>query len=54
MMPRRKATTTISIPRELLDWIDKKVADLTFGNRSHAIEKALVELKKKMQGDDQL
>ena len=39
----------ISISKELLDWIDKKIADLTFGSRSHAIERALTKLKKEME-----
>lgn len=48
-MPRKRTQISITLSKEILDWIDKKVDDLTFGNRSHAIEKALTKLKNEME-----
>jgi len=33
-----KERITITIDKELLEWLDKRVADKTFANRSHGIE----------------
>ena len=33
-----KERITITIDKELLDWIDKKVEGKIFANRSHALE----------------
>jgi Arc/MetJ-type ribon-helix-helix transcriptional regulator len=40
-----KKRIAITISEELLKWIDKKVRDTTFANRSHAVERALTRLK---------
>jgi metal-responsive CopG/Arc/MetJ family transcriptional regulator len=37
---------TITIEKELLAWIDKKIEDKTFANRSHALEYLI---KRKME-----
>ena len=49
MSRRKKVVLTITLPKEIIDWIDKKIADLTFANKSHAIEKALREMKERME-----
>ena len=33
-----KERITITIDRELLDWVDRKVAEKIFANRSHGFE----------------
>jgi metal-responsive CopG/Arc/MetJ family transcriptional regulator len=33
-----KERITVTIDKELLDWLDKKVKDKTFANRSHGFE----------------
>ncbi|MBU0756586.1 MAG: ribbon-helix-helix domain-containing protein [Nanoarchaeota archaeon] len=33
-----KERITISVDKEILEWIDSKVKDRIFANRSHAIE----------------
>ncbi len=40
---RKKVSATID--EELIDWVDEKVKDKIFRNRSHAIEFALSKLK---------
>lgn len=40
-----KERITISIDKELLDWLDQQIKGKVFGNRSHAFE---FLLKKKM------
>ena len=42
-MPKERVSITIR--KELLEWIDKKIGDLTYASRSHAIEYALAKLK---------
>jgi Arc/MetJ-type ribon-helix-helix transcriptional regulator len=43
-MPRQRLT--ISISKDVIAWIDKKIEDGVYYNRSHAIEKALIEKMK--------
>ncbi len=33
-----KQRITITIDKDLLDWLDKKIKEKTFANRSHGIE----------------
>jgi hypothetical protein len=40
-----KVATTISIDRDLLDWIDSMVQQVTFGNRSHGVEFCIARAK---------
>jgi len=40
-----KERVSVTIRKELLEWIDQKVEDLTYASRSHAIEYALAKLK---------
>jgi metal-responsive CopG/Arc/MetJ family transcriptional regulator len=39
-----KARVTISISKDVLEWLDKQVEDRTFKDRSHAIEKIVYDL----------
>lgn len=43
----RKIPKTITIDKELLDWIEQKIKEKEFASLSHAVEKALYELKKR-------
>jgi metal-responsive CopG/Arc/MetJ family transcriptional regulator len=38
MRKMAKERITITLDRELLTWLDKKVEDKTFANRSHGFE----------------
>jgi len=40
-----KKRVAVTISNDLLKWVDQKVKDTTFANRSHAIEHALTKLK---------
>ena len=42
-----KGRFSITVDSELVKWIDKNVENNTFASRSHGIEFALNELKKK-------
>lgn len=48
MTLKNKPKISISIEQELIDWIDSKIKKKYFANRSHAIERALTELKEKI------
>jgi len=39
-----KKRIAVTVSEDLLKWIDRKVKDTTFANRSHAIEHALTKL----------
>ena len=43
VMVKKRIAVTVS--DDLLKWVDRKVKDTTFANRSHAIEHALAKLK---------
>jgi len=43
-MPKQRVT--ISISKDILEWIDKQVQDRTFKDRSHAIEKLIYDRMK--------
>lgn len=34
-------TLEVRLPRDLADWLDAKVADLTFASQSHGVARAL-------------
>ena len=42
-----KERITITIDKELLDWLDAKVAERVFANRSHGFEYLIMGMKKK-------
>lgn len=45
-MPKERISITIR--KEFLEWIDRKVDDLTYASRSHAIESLILkEMKEK-------
>jgi Arc/MetJ-type ribon-helix-helix transcriptional regulator len=44
-MPKKQVTVTI--PKELLAWIDEQVQKRTYSDRSHAFEIAILTLKEK-------
>ena len=33
-----KERITVTLDKELLNWLDKKISDKTFANRSHGLE----------------
>jgi len=41
----RKIATSITVDKELLDWIDSEVDRKRFASRSHAFEYAITKLK---------
>jgi len=41
-----KEKISIALDKELLKWIDENVDTKIFASRSHAVERALMELKK--------
>jgi len=43
VMVKKRIAVTVS--SELLKWVDEKVKDTTYANRSHAVENALTKLK---------
>jgi len=47
MTKRDTISVTIRLPKDLIEWIDKKVDGVDYRNRTHIIEKALIEFKKK-------
>jgi len=47
MAKRDTISVTIRLPKELLKWIDSKIDNVDFRNRTHVIEKALYEYRKK-------
>lgn len=42
-----KTRFDITVDKKLTDWVDEKVKERKFANRSHAVDVALMELKKK-------
>jgi Arc/MetJ-type ribon-helix-helix transcriptional regulator len=47
MAKRDTISITIRLPKELVRWIDSNIDNIDFRNRTHVIEKALCEYKKK-------
>ena len=41
-----KKRIAVTITEDLLKWVDKKIRDTDFANRSHAIEHALTILRR--------
>ena len=44
-----KKRIAITVSEDLLKWVDRKVKDTTFANRSHAVEHALAQLRETEQ-----
>jgi len=41
-----KSRISITLPREVVDWLDRKVDERVYANRSHAIEVLILEKMK--------
>jgi len=46
-MARKREQLTITLPQDLIEWMDNQIDRKRFANKSHAIELALFELKEK-------
>jgi Arc/MetJ-type ribon-helix-helix transcriptional regulator len=46
MSNRKTMSVTIRLPTDIVEWIDSQVDGVDFRNRTHVIEKALIEYKK--------
>ena len=46
-----KERITITLDKDLLNWLDKKISDKTFANRSHGLE-FLMQRKKQEEDND--
>ena len=44
-MRSKKVKISVSLDAGLVEWIDKKIDDFTFQNRSDALEKSVYKLK---------
>ena len=44
---RMKERITLTLDKELLEWLDKKIEDKIFANRSHGFEFLIMEMLKK-------
>lgn len=49
-----KDRITITIDKELLDWVDSKIAQKIFSNRSHALEFLAMQAVREEEGSSQL
>lgn len=47
-----KVKTSVYLEKDLSGWIDKKVKDLTFGSRNHAVNFAIKFLKEHLEEKD--
>jgi Arc/MetJ-type ribon-helix-helix transcriptional regulator len=45
-----RTPVSVTLPRNCLDWIDKKVESRVYANRSHAIEVIVLEAMKNERG----
>ena len=43
---KMKERITITLDKELLDWLDAKIQERVFANRSHGFERLIAELAK--------
>ncbi len=48
-MGRKKVTANISVDPEIIKWIDEKVDEKIFQNRSHAFEACVFWYKKQLE-----
>lgn len=47
MTKRDTISVTIRLPKDLVEWVDSQIDGIDYRNRTHVIEKALNEFKKK-------
>jgi len=45
MKKRETISITIRLPKEIVEWMDKKVDGIEYRSRTHIIEKALTKFK---------
>jgi len=50
IMESMKKQVTVTLPKDLLEWLDEQVKQRTYADRSHAMEMAILALKEKMGG----
>lgn len=48
-MPRKRENLPVTVPRDLIVWLDELVKRRRFSTRSHAVEVALIELRKHLE-----
>ncbi len=44
-----KKQVTVTLPKDLLEWLDEQVQKRTYSDRSHAMEVAILTLKEKKE-----
>ena len=44
-----RVKVTVTIDKQLVEWVDKEVSKRTFRNRSHGFEVAVAKLKEKKE-----
>ena len=49
---KERVRLTITVPKELNDWMDEKIEDLTFGHKSQIVEKAIKSLPEYKESED--
>lgn len=49
MAKRETVSITIRLPKDIIEWVDSKVDGIDYRNRTHVIEKAIAEFKKKIR-----
>jgi len=48
-MARNRVPRSITLPKDLDDWVQSKIKTKDFANFTHAVEKGLILLKAKME-----
>lgn len=51
-MQSMKQSISVTVEKELVEWIDKQVETLMFRNRSHLVEVALMKFRENMEKRD--
>ena len=46
VMEMARKPTSVTLPKEFVEWLDQKVASRVYANRSHAIEALILEAMK--------
>ncbi len=46
-MVRQREKLTVTVPQDLIDWLDKMVAKRAFASRSHGVELCIMEYREK-------
>ena len=49
MTGRETVSITIRLPKDLVEWLDSKADGIEYRNRTHIVEKALIEFKKRVK-----